>query len=63
VASSFALNSFLFGLWASRIPGVQQKLALSEVALGLALLGMLLEAVGIMPIIMGRLYLRKTSSH
>ncbi len=50
VASTFALNSFLFGLWASRIPEVQQKLALGEGALGLALLGMPLGAVGVMPL-------------
>ena len=49
VASTFALNSFLFGLWASRIPEVQQQLALSEGELGLALLGMPLGAVGVMP--------------
>jgi MFS family permease len=50
VASTFALNNFLFGLWASRIPELQQQLALSEGALGLALLGMPLGAVGIMPL-------------
>jgi MFS family permease len=50
VASTFALNSFLFGLWASRIPEVQQKLALNEGALGFALLGMPLGAVGVMPL-------------
>jgi hypothetical protein len=54
-ASTFALNSFLFGLWASRIPEVQQRLALREGALGLALLGMPLGAVGVMPLMDGSL--------
>ncbi len=50
VAAAFAVNSCLFGLWASRIPEVQHKLALSEGELGLALLGMPLGAVALMPL-------------
>lgn len=49
VATAFSLNSFLFGLWASRIPDLQQNLALGEGELGLALLGMPLGAVAVMP--------------
>jgi MFS family permease len=49
VAAAFGVNSFLFGLWASRIPEVQQNLALGEGELGIALLGMPIGAVTIMP--------------
>ncbi len=38
VAAAFALNGILLGCWASRVPSVMSKLALSESAFGLMLL-------------------------
>lgn len=40
VAAAFALNGFLLGTWASRVPAVMEKHGLSEGALGLQLLVM-----------------------
>ena len=45
----FAINSFMFGNWAARIPDVKERLALTESELGLALLGLPIGAVSMMP--------------
>jgi MFS family permease len=47
----FAVNSVLFGSWFSRIPEIQTRLGLSEGELGLALLGMPLGSLAIMPLV------------
>ncbi|REE01603.1 MFS transporter [Marinoscillum furvescens] len=43
-------NSFLFGNWITRIPDVKNALGLSEMDLGLALLGAPLGALTVMPV-------------
>lgn len=45
----FFANSFLFGNWITRIPDVKNALVLSEMDLGLALLGAPLGALTVMP--------------
>lgn len=46
---SFAINSILFGSWVTRIPEVKANLALSESALGFALLGISVGGLIMMP--------------
>ena len=45
----FAINSFMFGNWAARIPDVKERLQLSEGQLGIALLGLSIGAMISMP--------------
>jgi MFS family permease len=45
----FAVNSILFGSWITRLPEVQNRLGIGEGELGLALLGLPLGSVMIMP--------------
>ncbi len=45
----FAINSFMFGNWAARIPDVKERLQLSEGDLGIALLGLSIGAMISMP--------------
>lgn len=45
----FAINSFMFGNWAARIPDVKDRLQLSEAQLGIALLGLSIGAMISMP--------------
>ncbi len=45
----FSVNSFFFGTWITRLPEIQNHLNLSEGDLGLALLGLPLGALIIMP--------------
>ena len=49
VGLAFAIMSLLFGAWITRIPDIQLQSQLSEGELGLALLGMPIGAVAIMP--------------
>jgi MFS family permease len=59
----FALNSFMFGNWVTRIPDVTSKLELSESELGTALLGAPVGALLVMPfagVLIARLGLGKT---
>ena len=46
---AFAIMSLLFGTWITRIPDIQSQTQLGEGALGLALLGMPIGAITIMP--------------
>jgi len=46
---AFAIMSLLFGTWITRIPDIQSQTGLGEGALGLALLGMPIGALAIMP--------------
>ncbi len=57
VGLAFALMSILFGAWITRIPDIQLHAGLSEGELGLALLGMPIGAVIIMPFL-GRIISR-----
>jgi MFS family permease len=50
VASAFAINGIAGGNWVVRIPAIQDRLDLSEATLGLALLGMPLGAIIVMPL-------------
>jgi len=50
VASAFAINGIAGGNWVVRIPAIQDRLDLSEATLGLALLGMPLGAILVMPL-------------
>ena len=50
VAAAFAVNGIAGGNWVVRIPAIQERLDLSEATLGLALLGMPLGAIVIMPL-------------
>ena len=50
VAASFALNGFLLGTWAARVPAVMERHGLSEGALGLQLLLMGLGALISFPV-------------
>jgi MFS family permease len=50
VTGVFALNGVLFGAWASRIPAVRDRLALSDGELGLALGAVALGAMLAMPV-------------
>lgn len=45
----FAVNSLLFGSWITRLPEVQNRLGIGEGELGLALLGLPLGSILIMP--------------
>ena len=45
----FAVNSILFGSWITRLPEVQNRLSISEGELGIALLGLPLGSILIMP--------------
>lgn len=45
----FSLNSLIFGNWVTRIPTIKEALSLSELELGLALLGAPVGALLIMP--------------
>lgn len=45
----FAVNSILFGSWITRLPEVQNRLGIGEGELGLALLGLPLGSIMIMP--------------
>ena len=45
----FAINSFMFGNWAARIPDIKDRLQLSEAQLGIALLGLSVGAMVSMP--------------
>ena len=49
VAAAFAINGVAGGNWVVRIPAIQERLNLSEATLGLALLGMPLGAIVVMP--------------
>lgn len=49
VAAAFAINGVAGGNWVVRIPAIQERLDLSEATLGLALLGMPLGAIVVMP--------------
>ena len=49
VGAAFAMMSILFGAWITRIPDIQLQAGLSEGQLGLALLGMPIGAMAIMP--------------
>jgi MFS family permease len=49
VAAAFAINGIAGGNWVVRIPAIQDRLDLSNATLGLALLGMPLGAIVIMP--------------
>jgi MFS family permease len=50
VALAFALNSILFGNWFARIPQVQADLGLSDGMLGLALLGLPVGSMLLLPV-------------
>jgi len=45
----FAINSILFGSWITRLPEVQNRLKIGEGELGIALLGLPLGSIAIMP--------------
>jgi MFS family permease len=47
----FAINSLFFGSWITRLPDIQEKINIGEGDLGLALLGLPLGSVSIMPFI------------
>jgi len=49
VGAAFAMLSILFGAWITRIPDIQYQAGLSEGQLGLALLGLPIGAIMIMP--------------
>jgi MFS family permease len=49
VAAAFAVNGVAGGNWVVRIPEIQDRLDLSDATLGLALLGMPLGAIVVMP--------------
>jgi MFS family permease len=49
IGAAFVMMSLLFGSWITRIPDIKLQLGLSEGALGLALLGMPIGAIIIMP--------------
>ncbi|MCI0713811.1 MAG: MFS transporter [Chloroflexi bacterium] len=53
IAVFFAANGFVFAGWVSRIPEVQDKLAMSEGTLGLVLLGMAIGLISALPLIGG----------
>jgi MFS family permease len=50
IAVLFFVNGTLFGTWASRIPAVKESLGLSEAQLGLALLGLGLGTIVVLPL-------------
>ncbi|MGH9176882.1 MAG: MFS transporter, partial [Vicinamibacterales bacterium] len=50
VAAAFLINGVAGGNWVVRIPDIQERLALNEATLGLALLGMPLGAILVMPL-------------
>jgi len=50
VAAAFAINGVAGGNWVVRIPAIQERLDLSEATLGVALLGMPLGAILVMPL-------------
>ena len=50
VAAAFALNGVLLGCWASRVPAIVERFALSEAALGLLLLTMGIGALVSFPL-------------
>lgn len=50
VAAAFAINGVAGGNWVVRIPDIQDRLGLSDALLGVALLGMPLGAVVVMPL-------------
>ena len=58
----FAINSFMFGNWAARIPDIKDKLHLSEAQLGIALLGLSAGAMISMPF-MGWLLSKRGAGH
>lgn len=58
----FAINSFMFGNWAARIPDVKDRLNLSEAQLGIALLGLSVGAMISMPF-MGWLLSKRGAGH
>jgi len=47
----FAINSIFFGSWITRLPDIQEKIGIGEGELGLALLGLPLGSVSVMPFI------------
>jgi len=47
----FSVNSIFFGSWITRLPDIQERIGLSEGELGLALLGLPLGSVSVMPFI------------
>jgi MFS family permease len=47
----FAINSLFFGSWITRLPDIQEKINIGEGDLGLALLGLPLGSVSVMPFI------------
>lgn len=47
----FAINSLFFGSWITRLPDIQEKIEIGEGELGLALLGLPLGSVSVMPFI------------
>lgn len=49
VAAGFALNGFLFGVWASRIPGFKAEFGLSQATLGFLLLALAGGAIAAFP--------------
>ena len=58
----FAINSFMFGNWAARIPDIKERLELSEAQLGIALLGLSVGAMISMPF-MGWLLSKRGAGH
>jgi MFS family permease len=50
VTAIFLLNGLLFGSWAARIPGVRDRLALSDGELGLALAFVAVGSIAAMPV-------------
>ena len=47
----FSVNSIFFGSWITRLPDIQERLGISDGELGLALLGVPLGSVSVMPFI------------
>src|SRR3954447_26822669 len=50
VTVTFAINGFLYGAWAARIPAVSDRLGLSPGTLGLALACIAAGSLGFMPV-------------
>jgi MFS family permease len=47
----FSVNSIFFGSWITRLPDIQERIGIGEGELGLALLGLPLGSVSVMPFI------------
>ena len=47
----FSINSIFFGSWITRLPDIQERIGIGEGELGLALLGIPLGSVSVMPFI------------